>query len=183
MSLRAYKKTFLCLALLLPAQLTASAQLPTPADKQSVVLARYVDQQAGLSADDLVKYALEHNLELQAMRKEIDAAKALVKQARLRANPKVDLSVSQNIPGTDHNIDADAMLPLELGGRRSARIAVGERQVDVREHEFANRERLLAAEVRMKFGEALAQTLKLALTDELIESNQQSYNLVAARVT
>jgi cobalt-zinc-cadmium efflux system outer membrane protein len=148
-----------------------------------VVLARYADQQAGLSADDLVKYALEHNLELQAMRKEIDAAKALVKQARLRAKPKVDLSVSQNIPGTDHNIDADAMLPLELGGRRSARIAVAERQVDVREHEFANRERLLAAEVRMKFGEALAQTLKLALTDELIESNQQSYNLVAARVT
>jgi cobalt-zinc-cadmium efflux system outer membrane protein len=34
----------------------------------------------------------------------------------------------------------------------------------------------------MKFGETLAQTLKLALTDELVESNQQSFNLVAARV-
>lgn len=183
MFLQRFKTTALfCLALLLAAQVVASAQMPTTPDKQSIVVARYFDEK-GLTADDLVAYALENNLDLQAMRKEIDAAKALVKQARLRANPKVDLSVSQNVPGTDHNIDADAMLPLELGGRRSARIAVAQRQVDVREHEFANRQRLLAAEVRMKFGETLSQTLKLALTDELIESNQQSFNLVAARVT
>src|SRR5207253_4506173 len=58
-----------------------------------------------------------------------------------------------------------------------------EREVEVRERDFANRERLLAGEVRMKFGETLAQSLKLSLTDERIESNQQSFNLVAARVT
>jgi cobalt-zinc-cadmium efflux system outer membrane protein len=159
------------------------AQTPLIDEKQPASLLRYLDQKSGLTADDLVAYALEHNLELQAMRKEIDAAKALVKQARLRANPKVDLSVSQNITGIDRNIDADAMLPLELGGRRDARIAVAQLQVEVREQEFANRERLLGAEVRMKFGDTLAQTLKLALTDELVESNQQSFNLVAARVT
>jgi cobalt-zinc-cadmium efflux system outer membrane protein len=106
-----------------------------------------------------------------------------LKQARLRANPKVDISVSQNITGTDHTIDAGGMLPLELGGRRSTRISVAEKQVEVREREFANNERLLAGEVRMKFGETLAQSLKLSLTDERIESNQQSFNLVAARVT
>ncbi len=72
---------------------------------------------------------------------------------------------------------------MELGGRRSARITVAEREVEVREREFANNERTLAAEVRMKFGEALAQSLKLSLTDERIESNQQGFNLVAARVT
>ena len=74
------------------------------------------------------------------------------------------------------------MLPLELGGRRPARIAVAEREVEIREREVANNERMLAAEVRMKFGEALAQSFKLSLTDERIESNQQSFNLVAARV-
>ena len=77
------------------------------------------------------------------MRKEIYAAKALVKQAHLRANPKVDLSVSQNVTGNDRNIDADAMLPLELGSCRAARVEVAERQVEVREREFTNRERLL----------------------------------------
>jgi len=78
---------------------------------------------------------------------------------------------------------ANAMLPLELGGRRTARIAVAEREVEVREREVANRERLLASEVRMKFGEGLAQALKLSFTDELVEANQQSFNLIAARVT
>src|SRR5882724_2588146 len=185
MVLRPYKRaSLLCVVIILMAQAESSvlAQMPTTDRKGSASLARYVDPQSGLSADDLVAYALEHNLELQAMRKEIDAAKGSVKQARLRANPKVDLSVSQNVTGNDRNIDTDAMLPLELGGRRAARIAVAERQVEVREREFANRERLLAAEVRKKFGEALAQTFKLALTDELVESNQQSFNLVAARV-
>jgi len=172
------------MALVLPQFLTpAHAQKP-PSDKdKSVPVGRYIDQTSGLTADEVVAYAISHNLELQAAHKEIDAAKAMVKQARLRANPKLDIGVSQNITGTDHTIDAGGSLPLELGGRRSARITVAEREVEVREREFANNERTLAAEVRMKFGEALAQSLKLSLTDERIESNQQSFNLVAARVT
>src|SRR6266478_7397186 len=161
----------------------AQGQTPTSDKEQSVSLGRYIDQASGLTADDAVAYALSHNLELQAARKEIDVAKGMVKQARLRANPRLDIGVSQNVTGTDHTIDAGGSLPLELGGRRSARITVAEREVEVREREFANNERTLAAEVRLKFGETLAQSLKLSLTDERIESNQQSFNLVAARVT
>lgn len=180
-------KTFAFLAcaisLLVP-RLTAPAQTQTPTSSEDKPLSvgRNIDQTSGRTADDLVAYALSHNLELQAARKEIDAAKAMSRQARLRANPKLDIGVSQNVTGTDHTIDVGGMLPLELGGRRSARIIVAEREVEVREHDFANRERLLAGEVRLKFGETLAQSLKLSLTDGRIESNQQSYNLVAARV-
>jgi len=163
-------------ALALGQTATASQEKPSP-------VGRYIDQTSGRSADDVVAYALTHNLELQAAHKEIDAAKAMIKQAQLRANPKVDIGVSQNVTGSDRNIDVGGMLPLELGGRRSARITVAEREVEVRERQFANRERLLAAEVRMKFGETLAQSLKLSLTDERIESSQQSFNLVAARVS
>ena len=172
------------IALLVP-QFATPAQAQTASSRQDEPWSssRYIDQASGLTADDVVAYALTHNLELQAARKEIDAAKAIVKQARLRANPKVDVGVSQNVTGTDHTIDVGGMLLLELGGRRPTRIAVAEREVEVREREFANRERLLAAEVRMKFGEALAQSLRLSLTDERIESNQRSFNLVAARVT
>jgi len=36
--------------------------------------------------------------------------------------------------------------------------------------------------VRAKFGEALAFALKLSFTGELVEANQQSFNLIAARV-
>jgi cobalt-zinc-cadmium efflux system outer membrane protein len=74
------------------------------------------------------------------------------------------------------------MLPLELGGRRSTRIVVAEREVEIREREVANRERLLAGEIRMKFGDALSQAMKLSFTDESVEANQQSFNLIAAKV-
>ena len=143
---------------------------------------RYLDQTNGMTANDAVTYALTHNGELEAARKEIDAARAMVKQARLRANPKLDVEGAQQIPGPDNTLGVSARLPLELGGRRAARIAVAEREVEFREREVANRERLLAAVVRKKFGEALAQALKLSFTDELVEANQQSFNLIAARV-
>src|SRR5882724_2293815 len=146
-------------------------------------VARYADPQTGLTVDQTVAYALEHNGELLAARKEIDAASALIKQASLRANPKVDASVSKTITGTDNSITVNGMLPLELGGRRPARIKVAERELEMRRQDVANRERVLAADVRAKFGEALAAILKLGFDEDLIATSQRGYNLVAARVT
>ena len=165
----------------------ASAQTMTtpasPAPQNQTAALRYLDPANGMTADDAVMYALSHNGELEAARKEIDAAKAMVRQARLRANPSLDIESTRQIPpGKDNSIMAGAMLPLELGGRRAARIAVAEREVEVRERNVANRERLLAAEVRAKFGEVLAQALKLSFTDESVAANQASYNLIAAKV-
>src|ERR1700716_3726451 len=85
-------------------------------------LTKYFDPQAGITVDQAVTYALEHNGDLLAARKDIDAASALVRQAALRANPKVDASLSKTVTGTDNNITVNGMLPLELGGRRPARI-------------------------------------------------------------
>jgi cobalt-zinc-cadmium efflux system outer membrane protein len=149
----------------------------------SSAVARYADAQAGLTVDQAVAYSLEHNGELLAARKEIDAASALVKQASLRANPKVDASVSKTITGTDNNIIVNGMLPLELGGRRPARIKVAERELEMRRQDVGNRERILAADVRAKCGEALAAILKLGFDEDLIATSQRGYNLVAARVT
>ena len=146
-------------------------------------VARYADPQAGLTVDEAVAYALEHNGDLLAARKEIDAASALVKQAALRANPKVDANVAKTITGTDNNIAVNGMLPLELGGRRPARIRVAERELEMRQQDVANRERMLTADVRAKFGEALAAILKLGFDEDLIATSQRGYNLVAARVT
>jgi cobalt-zinc-cadmium efflux system outer membrane protein len=146
-------------------------------------VAKYADPQTGLTVDQAVAFALEHNGELLATKKEIDAASALVKQASLRANPRVDASVSKTIMGADNNIAVNGMVPLELGGRRPARIRVAERELEMRRQDFSNRERMLAADVRTKFGEALAAILKLGFDEDLIATSQRGYNLVAARVT
>jgi outer membrane protein, heavy metal efflux system len=156
----------------------ASRSLPTNSS-----LTNYFDPQVGITVEQAVAYALGHNGELLAARKEIDAASGLVKQATLRANPKVDASVSKTITGTDNNVTLNGMWPLELGGRRPARIRVAERELEMRRQDVANRERMLAADVRAKFGEALAAILKLGFDEDLIATSQRSYNLVAARVT
>ena len=139
--------------------------------------------QNGVTADAAVALALENNGELQASRKEVDAARSMVKQARLRPNPTLSASGAKQINGRDNNAAADLSLPLELGGRRAARIAVAQRELEAREFELANQERLLAADVRLKFGEALAAIKKLDVTEKTLAAAKQGYELVAARVT
>jgi len=150
-------------------------------DQQSS-LAKYFDPSNGLTVDDVVAYALANNGDVLAARKEIEAARALVKQAALRANPALEVNGSRQINGKDNNIMVSGMLPLELGGRRAARITVAERERELREQALADRERILAAEVRSKFGQALSEVLKLGFTEDLLKNSRSGYRLVEARV-
>jgi outer membrane protein, heavy metal efflux system len=173
-----------CVILLLAAQMAVPAQTTMQATKpeESETLARYLDLQNGMTADEAVTYALAHNGELEALRQEAEAARSLVKQAGLRPNPKLEVSGAKQIGGADNNEMVQGMLPLELGGRRAARIAVAQRELEIREFAVADRERLLAVEVRMKFGETLAQIKKLALVEELLVILKQNLELIAASV-
>ena len=145
-------------------------------------LERYVDPKAGLTVEQAVQYALEHNGELIAVRREVDAARGMLRQSRLRANPMLDVGGSKQLNGPDNSLMVEGQLPLELGGRRAARIRVAESELELREQMLADRERMLAAEVRMKFGETLSEILKLGFTDEQLDTSRRGYRLVAARV-
>ena len=155
-------------------------QAPTPSPES---VDRYRDQVGGITADRAVELALQNNGELLALRKEVDAARAMVKQAGLRPNPTLNLSGARQINGPDNNQMAEVMLPLELGGRRAARISVAQRELEIRELAVSNQERLLASEVRTKFGEALAAIKKLEVTEKALAAAKQAYELIAARVT
>lgn len=150
---------------------------------QGSTLSRYFDPKNGITAEEAVSYALAHNADLLAARKEVDAARALVKQAALRANPMIDVERKEQLNGADNDTMIGGTLPLELGGRRSARIAVARRELEMKQRLLADRERLLAAEVKMKFGQALGELLKLAFTETLVTTTDRGYRLVAARVT
>jgi cobalt-zinc-cadmium efflux system outer membrane protein len=75
-----------------------------------------------------------------------------------------------------------AELPLELGGRRSARVAVASAELKVREAEVADFERKLAAEVRLKYADAIAAARNLKFTEDLLALTRDSHHLVQARV-
>jgi len=116
------RKWVLCLVLVVPSTVwPALAQTPTPGKLTAPLLARYLDQQTGLTAGEVVAYALKHNLDLEAARTQLKAARAMVQQARLRPNPKIEIEGAQQVNGGDNSAGAMASLPLELGGRRQAR--------------------------------------------------------------
>ena len=146
-------------------------------------LDRYFDAKVGVSADEAVSFALAHNAEILAVRQEVEAARALVRQAGLRPNPMIDLERKEQLNGSDNDTMISGTLPLELGGRRTARILVAQRELELKEHVLADRERVLAADVKTKFGQALAEMLKLAFTEDLLTTTDRGYRLITARVT
>ena len=177
-------------ALLLKLLLLLVFQFATAAKSESTVfaqasgtsMARYFDPSNGMTADKAVAYALSHNGELLAFRNEVEAAQGLVRQAGLRPNPSVEFERKDQLGGSDNTTMVAGTWPLELGGRRSARVLVAQKEMELKEQLLADRERLLAAEVRKKFGVALAEILKLGFTEDLIIKTDRGFNLVAAKV-
>lgn len=164
--------------------ITASAQMTMQATSPSqAIVSIYLDPINGKTVDDLVALALQNNAEIIAMRKEAEAGESLVKQAGLRPNPMVEVSGAKRIGGTDNNEMIQAEQPLELGGRRSSRIKVAKQELEIRKQAVAEKEREVAADVRSKFGEALAAATKLKVADDIIDMEKVMFELVAARVT
>lgn len=149
---------------------------------RSASVQKYLDPQGGMTADEVVRRALDGNHELAAMRKEVEAGEQLLRQAGLRANPSLEVGGERQISGMDKSYMVQGGIPLELGGRRAARKRIAESELEIRRLAAAERERLLAGEVRTKFGEALAAILKLRFTEEMLEAAQRNFDLVAAQV-
>lgn len=143
---------------------------------------KYYDEAVGKTADEMVDLAVANNAELEAMRKESAAAEQLIRQARLRANPSVELSGTKQLGGSDNSQMIQGELPLELGGRRAARVRVAQRELEIRQQAAAERERQLAAEVRTKFGETLAAIFKLMFIEDMLALAEQNLSLTSAKV-
>src|ERR1700754_3744631 len=176
---RSYLKASLAALVVVTLSGVASAQTATdvPGERRpradEAAVAHYFDPAAGLTADEAVARALASNGELLAMRGELEAARALVRQAGVRPNPRLDVSGAKAVGMSDRQLMVEGMLPLELGGRRASRVLVAEREVEVKEAVLANVERVLAASVREKFGEALAEIVKLGVTEELLTNSRK----------
>jgi outer membrane protein, heavy metal efflux system len=154
----------------------------TPQPMRTNSFERYIDQTRGMTADEAVAFAINNNPEVEAMRKEAKAGEFLIDQARLRPNPSLALSGTKQIGGDDNSFMVEGGIPLELGGRRGARIRVAERELEIRDLAVSERERQIAASVRQQFGESLAAVLKLKFIEEMLDAAIENYNLIVAQV-
>lgn len=166
------------------AGLIASRQPAPPLERAepASTYSQFVDPVNGVTAEDVVRYALAHNGELAAARQMINEARGRLRQAGLRANPMLEASGARALTSPDNSIMIGAELPLELGGRRKARLEVAARELDLREAEVADFERRLAAEARMKYAEAIAAARNLRFIEDLLDLTRSSHRLVTVRV-
>src|SRR4051812_17212176 len=105
------------LAALLSSPLVASAQ-PTAADPRP------------LSLEQAQQLAATRSLELAAARHDLDAADGGAQQAGSRRNPELSATV-EDLRSATRSTTATIGFPLELGGKRAARMTAAQRDRDV----------------------------------------------------
>jgi cobalt-zinc-cadmium efflux system outer membrane protein len=165
----------LVLALMTGAPALAQAPRDTP------VARRYVDPVNGLTLEQAIARALEQEPTLRAARSEIDVAQGMRLQASLRPNPTVSFERREEPAGTDNLTTVAMEWPLDLF-RRSRRVAVADREVSAVRLAVADRERLLAAQVRVRYGDVLVAVRDLAILDELAAATRRQHELLRSRV-
>ena len=142
----------------------------------------FLDPQQGITEAELVARALASNPTLLAQRQQIEMAKGDVAQARLRQNPSLSLGGLKEVNGGDNQFSIGGSIPLELFGRRARRTEVAESQEDATQQSVADQERLLAGEVRVRFGQALASKRNLMFVEQLLQVNRDFLRLMENRV-
>jgi cobalt-zinc-cadmium efflux system outer membrane protein len=157
---------------------------PGTTTSTSPVIALYFDPLQGISSADLVKRALAANGDLIAARLDTERARGRLRQAGLRPNPILELeeTTGRLTSSRDRETSVGISFPLEVGGKRKARIELARAELEASEAEIANRERQLSAEVLMQYGEALAALRELQITENLNDLDLQTTRFVQARV-
>jgi cobalt-zinc-cadmium efflux system outer membrane protein len=167
--------------------LSTALFLPCPSVAQSGPTAgsaaQYVSG-SGMTLNQLVDAALVRNADLLAVRQRGAEMQALYRQAGLRPNPSVELSVTNgailNSVG-ESEISVGYAHTLELGGKRERRLGVSQSGIDLARTEIAERERQLKAEVKLRFADAQAAVQNLRAAELLSDLIAQSFRIAQAR--
>ena len=142
---------------------------------------QFVDPANGLSLEQAIAHAIEQEPSLRAVRSQVEVAEGAKSQASLRPNPSASFEWRDEPGGTDHVATIGVEWPLDLF-RRGERVAVAEREVTVARLSASDRERLLAAEVRARYGEVVAAIRDLAVLDEIVAATRNQFEVLRSRV-
>ncbi len=141
----------------------------------------YLDPRDGLSVSAAIERALAAEPGLQAARAEIGVAQGAQQQAGLRPNPWITFERREQVNGTDNQTFAQFEWPLDLF-RRDARVNVAVREREAIERSVDDRARLLAADVRSRYGDAAAAVRAVIVAAGQTEALRQQVELARGRV-
>lgn len=149
------------------------------------VLPNYYNQTDGIPLAEIVRRAFETNGDIKIARLEVERAKARLQQARLRANPTLEVEQSSGRlvgSGGEGELSVGASLPLDVYNQRQRRVDVAQAEITLREAEVAARQRELAGQIFTNYAEALAALKELQVLEELLELDLQTTRFVQIRV-
>jgi len=156
-------------------------QLHAATESAAQTTQSFVDPASGLSLEQAIAQALAQEPLIRAARTTIDAARGMREQAGLRRNISTTAEFRGEPSGTDRQTMISVEWPLDLF-RKEGRVGVAERELAAAELSVADRERVLAADVRARFGDALVAIRDLAVLDELIDVSRRQHELLRSRV-
>ena len=181
---RASGRAAIATLLIAAAPMSVDAQPLAPA----AVPARPHPSSQTLTLDEAVVRALNAAPEAEANAARLEALRAARRQAAVRPNPVIDI-VTENISGTGpyRFIDgtettATYAQQLERGGKREARLAVAERDIDVATAEALVQRLEIARRVQAAYVEALTAEVMTGVVAERLRLARELDREVARRV-
>ncbi|MRT30587.1 TolC family protein [Herbaspirillum sp. CAH-3] len=160
------------------------AQSPAQFTPQSIapVTATALDKETGpLSLPAAISLAFEQNKTLAAARKEIEAADATILQAGARPKPEFSALI-EDTRKSSRTTTYQINQPIELGGKRSARIEAAQRARDMAVLDYAAKRSDLRAAVVAAYYEVMVATERQRLARELLELAGTSAAMTQRRV-
>jgi outer membrane protein, heavy metal efflux system len=142
---------------------------------------QYIDEQNGITLEVAISRALEREPSLRAVRADVAVARGVRQQAGLRPNPTLSFERREEPTGTDNQTAVTVEWPLDLF-RQHGRVQTADRQLEATQFAVTDRERLLAADVRMQYGAAVVAIRDLAIADDLVVAVRRQFELLRARV-
>lgn len=157
----------------LPGSTYETGNLPAP---------RATEPIAPLTLKASLELALAANPELSAARRELEAVAATITQAQVIPNPEIS-AFREDAPQATRTTTLQLNQPLELGGKRGARIDAAERGRDAASAELDAKRAEIRAAVVAAFFDVLVAQERLRLAQASVELAQRATGAASRRVT
>jgi cobalt-zinc-cadmium efflux system outer membrane protein len=140
-----------------------------------------VEAAGALTLQAALSLTTRANADLASARNEVSAVEAAVLQAGVRPNPSLGLEIQDKRRETrETTLQLNA--PIELGGKRAARINAAERGLDAANAEFKAKQAEIRAAVISAFFDVLGAQERTLLAQESVELAKRATNVAAKRV-
>lgn len=139
----------------------------------------------GLDVERLIELGMSRRADLLAARQRMAIAEGRLVQARLRPNPVLDTEYgSPKFLGGEPEVDFSVGVSqtIELGGKRSRRVALAELELNQVRAEVLALERKIAVEIRTSYINAIAAGRQLDVLEKLIAGDNELVRATEARL-